>query len=153
MRGIILVVALIALIGGGVGGWMIYTDKHEKAVAAAAADPVIVQFDTPTYVQLSPIMVPIFDAQKGAREIVTLVLSIEVNDAVSETLVLNNRVRLTDAFIRDMYGSLDKTQMINQAGLLNVEMISVRLNRVSRQVLGNDVRTTVMLQAFQQRPV
>lgn len=145
-----IVVGLVIALAIG-GGSYFYMSS-----AAHAADGEATQAVAPTtpellYVHLNPIVVPIID-EKGVTQIITLVVSIEVPDAASEAKVSQNKIRLTDAFLTDMYGVLDQNRLIRN-GFIDVEKMKVRLNKISKRVLGEEQVSGVLLQAVQQRKV
>ncbi len=118
------------------------SDKKEEAVV----DP-----NKTVYVQLNPIIVPIM-TEEGTTQIVTLVVALEVGKALNEQLVMDNKLRLTDAFLTDMYGVFDKNVLIKN-GFVDVERIKSRLGKISTKILGEEIVTGVLLQAVQQRKV
>lgn len=156
------VIALLALVfvGGGAAGAYFYFDKPAEAsigpvdeaakaeheAKAAAAVPGAEQF-----VQLDPMIFPII-GDSGVVQTVSIVVTIEVPDELSAKEVERLAPRLKDAFIQDMYGALHrKTAMEN--GVLQVDMLKTRLNRISVKVLGEDKVNEVLLQIVQQRRV
>ena len=94
---------------------------------------------------------PIID-EDGVNQVVSMVIAIEVADANSATTVKNLSPRLKDAFIQDMYGVLNKHAAL-KGGVIQVNMIKSRLNKISHKVLGEDVVQDVLLQVVQQRPI
>ena len=61
--------------------------------------------------------------------------------------------RLTDAYIQDMYGILNKHAAL-KGGIIQVHMIKQRLNEVTDKVVGDaDIHTEVLIQVVQQRPI
>ena len=60
--------------------------------------------------------------------------------------------RLNDAYIQDMYGILSD-QAALKGGVIQVGMIKSRLNKISAEVLGEDIVSDVLLQVVQQRPI
>lgn len=159
------IIALLALVlaGGGAAGAYFYFDKpaeasigpvdeaakaEHEAKAAKAADGVPT---TEQFVQLDPLIFPII-GDAGVTQTISLVVSIEVPDEAAAKEVERLAPRLKDAFIQDMYGTLHrKTSMEN--GVLQVDAIKQRLNRVSIKILGEDKVNDVLLQIVQQRRV
>lgn len=103
------------------------------------------------YISMNPIVVPILSSN-GEPQIVTLVIAIEVKDSDSEEKVLENKIRLTDAYITDMYGVLDNNRIVRN-GFINVKALKARLNKITTRVLGEDVASNIMIKALQQRRV
>lgn len=125
--------------------------SSNTALAASEAHDEAVVTDEILYVHLNPIIVPIL-SDKGATQIITLVVAIEVPDNESVGIVERNRIRLTDAFLTDMYGVLDKNQLIKN-GYIDIERVKSRLNKITKRVVGEERISGVMLEAVQQRKV
>lgn len=125
--------------------------SSNTALAASEAHDEAAVTDEILYVHLNPIIVPIL-SDKGATQIITLVVAIEVPDNESVGIVERNRIRLTDAFLTDMYGVLDKSQLIKN-GYIDIERVKSRLNKITKRVVGEERISGVMLEAVQQRKV
>lgn len=125
--------------------------SSNTALAASEAHDEAAVTDEILYVHLNPIIVPIL-SDKGATQIITLVVAIEVPDNESVGIVERNRIRLTDAFLTDMYGVLDKNQLIKN-GYIDIERVKSRLNKITKRVVGEERISGVMLEAVQQRKV
>lgn len=103
------------------------------------------------YVELDPLILPIID-EYGVNQVVSLVVSIEVADAAAAEKVKKLSPRLKDAYIQDMYGILNRHAAL-KGGVVQVDKLKKRLNKVSRDVMGEDVVHDVLLQVVQQRPI
>ncbi len=139
--------ALAVLAGGGLmaSGAMNPAKASEKETAKEG------ELAGPSFVEMKPLVLPIVD-RNGVSQIISLVVSLEANDAASAAEILKYSPRLTDAFIQDMYGVLTR-QAAMEGGVVQVGYIKNRLNRVSAKVLGEDKVKDVLLQVVQQRPV
>lgn len=103
------------------------------------------------YVKLQPLMVPIID-NYGVSQIVSLVVSLEVDGVFAADKVKAMSPRLTDAYIQNMYGAMSESMGIKN-GVIQVLYIKKRLNEVTEEVLGDDLHAEVLLQVVQQRPI
>jgi flagellar basal body-associated protein FliL len=102
------------------------------------------------YVKLDPLLLPIID-EDGIQQVVSMVVSIEVASDNAGKVKLYSP-RLTDAYIQDMYGILNRHAALKD-GIIQVRIIKDRLNKVTDEVLGHDFDTEVLLQLVQQRPI
>ncbi|MFP4098457.1 MAG: hypothetical protein ACLFP8_05030 [Alphaproteobacteria bacterium] len=102
------------------------------------------------YVKLNPLLLPIID-DNGVQQVVSMVVAIEVDGDNAER-VKQVTPRLTDAYIQDMYGILNRHAALKN-GIIQVQMIKQRLNEITDEVLGHDIETEVLLQMIQQRPI
>ncbi len=103
------------------------------------------------FVEMDPLILPIIDAE-GVNEVVSLVITLEVEDEGGQQAVKDMTPRLKDAYIQDMYGVLNR-QSVMKDGVLQIGMIKNRLNRISHEVMGEHVVKSVLLQVVQQRPM
>ncbi len=151
-------IALIAvlLLGGGAAGAYFYFDKPAEASGgpvdevkkaeheAKEAEAAKVQ----EFVGLDVIVLPIID-ESGVTQTVTLVVTLEVPDAAAAEEAKRFSPRLKDAFIQDMYGALNRKNIMNK-GVLQVGLVKERMNRISKKVLGPEKVNDVLLQVVQQ---
>lgn len=161
------VLGLLVLGGGGAGAYYYFLggataqaaathDGGEVADEAKAKEAEGHEGDEaakpePEYVQLDPLILPIINAQ-GVTQTISLVITIEVPDAVSAEKVTARAPRLKDAYIQDLYGALGR-QASTQGGVVDVGAIKARLNAITRRVMGEGVTGDVLLQVVQQRPI
>jgi flagellar FliL protein len=160
----ILITAILFLGIGGAGGYFYF---EQSAVASfgpedkqALADKKQREIDKRTakekaenlrFVELNPIILPIID-ESGVSQVVTLVVSLEVDGEENAKYAENLSPRLKDAFIQDMYGVLNRKASMD-GGMVKVEELKERLNRLSHKVLGEDKINDVLLQVVNQRPI
>lgn len=165
MKFVIMAVAAIVLLGAGAGGAYFFLDKpavaaggpadeakkaeHEAKEAEAKEAQAAAELIKPQYVRLDALNLPIID-ESGVTQIVSLVVSIEVPAVENVKQVEDLRPRLKDAFIQDMYGALNRKNAM-QNGVVQVDTIKERLNRVSARVLGKEMVKDVLLEVVQQR--
>lgn len=103
------------------------------------------------YVKLDPLMLPIID-EDGVQQVVNMVVAIEVEGIYNADKVKAMRPKLTDAYIQEMYGALNK-HAAYKGGVIQVVMIKKKLNEITHDVMGDDFDAEVLLQVVQQRPI
>lgn len=103
------------------------------------------------YVKLEPLLLPIID-EDGLQQVVNMVVAIEVDGVSNADKVKAMSPRLKDAYIQDMYGILHEHAAL-KSGVIQVKMIKDRLNRITAKVVGDDIKTDVLIQMVQQRPI
>jgi flagellar FliL protein len=162
------VMALVAvlLLGGGAAGAYFYFDKPAEAAGGPVDEAKKAEHDAKVakakeeggkgapvaqFVKLDVLILPIID-ETGVTQTITMAVSLEVPDEMTAKEVEHLSPRLKDAFIQDMYGTLSRKNAMKQ-GVLQVNMIKERLNKVSTKVLGQDKVKDVLLQVVQQRPI
>ena len=165
MKFLMMIIMAALLVGvGGAGGYFFtqkqaeasYADegkiskedreaaKYKKMSAEEAAKNL-------RFVKLSPIVLPIID-NSGVSQVVTLVVSLEVNGDANAEYATNMSPRLKDAYIQDMYGVLNRKASM-EGGVIKVDELKERLNLVSAKVLGENKVNSVLLQVVNQRPI
>ncbi len=161
---LILVMAVVLLGAGGAAGFFAFQKEavaslgaeNAKAVAAKQKRDQAARMSEEEnknlhFVKLDPIILPIIDEQ-GVSQVITLVVSLELdgkeNAERAEILV----PRLKDAIIQDMYGVLNR-KASNKGGLVKVDQLKSRLNRVSTKILGEQHLNGVLLQVVNQRQI
>lgn len=103
------------------------------------------------FVKLAPLLLPIID-DDGVQQVVSMVVAIEVDGVFNADKVKAMRPKLTDAYIQEMYGALNKHAAF-KGGIIQVVMIKDKLNKITHEVMGDDIDTEVLLQVVQQRPI
>lgn len=160
----ILIMAILLMGAGGAGGYLFFQkeaiaslgeankeiikNKMERDKAARLSEEAVKDL---RFVQLEPIILPVIDA-KGVNQVITLIVSLEVDDAAKEEYVELLKPRLKDAYIQDMYGVLNSKASM-KGGVIKAEYLKKRLNRVSAKVLGKNKVNGVLLQVVNQRPI
>lgn len=165
MKAIILGVAALAVLGGGGFGAYTYfmAPKAEAAVPAdehAAAEEKPAEEDHAAadehkeplpLVELSPMIVPVID-REGISQVVSLIIAIEAVDALAADKVKYYEPKLKNAYIREMYGILNRHAAL-KGGVLQISDLKKHLGSISESILGEHVVSNVVLQVVQQRPV
>lgn len=102
------------------------------------------------YIKLDPLLLPIID-DDGVQQVVSMVVAIEVDGVYNADKIKALSPRLTDAYIQDMYGALNKHAAF-KGGVIQVKTIKDRLNDITEEMIGDDFEAEVLLQVVQQRP-
>lgn len=160
----ILITALLFLGLGGAGGYFYFQQSAEASLGPediqARADKKQRELDKRSaeqkaanlrFVELNPIVLPIID-DSGVTQVVTLVVSLEVDGDENALFAESMSPRLKDAFIQDMYGVLNRKASM-EGGMIKVDELKERLTRLSVKVLGEEKINTVLLQVVNQRPI
>lgn len=160
---IIGVVALLLLGGAGVGAYFYFFQPAEASAGDEAEDA---HGDGHAkkddhgdghggggneFVELDPLILPIVDNQ-GVNQTVSLVVALEVKNSSDAIKVEKMEPKLKDAYIQDMYGVLNEYAAL-KGGVIQVSKIKKRLNRITDEIMGEDVVQDVLLQVVQQRPI
>jgi len=157
MRVILIALGALIILGGGAAGAYFYFLKPAEASAvdtidyekeAKKKDKHNEHFE---FVELDPLILPIVD-KNGVSQTVSLVIALEVPDADAKAKIIKLTPRIKDAFIQDLYGVLNKHAAL-KGGVIQVDILKKRLNKVSAKVAGQDTVHDVLLQVIQQRPI
>ena len=158
MKKVIMAVVALIMLGGGGGGAYMYFMGNSAEAASVEKEPAKHAEKKGghgegayEYVEMDPLVLPIID-EYGVSQVVSLVVSLEVADTDSADKVKKMQPRLKDAYIQDMYGILNRRSSMKD-GVVEVKKLKARLNKVSKQVMGDDVVHDVLLQVVQQRPI
>lgn len=160
----IILVALMLAGGGAAGGYFFFKNSAvasagpvnelahaEKMKEEARANQAKDEAKELEFVKLEPLILPIID-DVGVTQVVTLVVVLEVNGAEAADKAKMYSPRLKDAFIQDMYGVLNRKASL-EGGVIKVDQLKARLNRVTNKVLGENQVNQVLLQVVQQKPI
>lgn len=162
---IVIIIVLLSFCAGGAGAYFYFEKSavastgdtaketvHEEEVAkqdelgdghGAAAKNV--------YFKLDPLVLPVVN-RHGVSQTVSMVVMVEVDSERSREVVKSNAPRLTDAYIQDMYGILNKHAALN-GGVIHVSFLKKRLRNVTDKILGEDKYLDILIQVIEQRPL
>ena len=104
---------------------------------------------TVVFVELNPLILPVISS-RGVTQMVSLVVSVEVDSDEKAEQVKKYSPRLTDAFLSDLYGTFSRQASLN-GGEIPIPYLKERLNYLSGKVLGEHVVSDVLLQVMQKR--
>ena len=160
MRIVLIALGALIVLGGGAAGAYFY---FMKPAEASAVDKLDDHDDHAAkkddghddkyleYIEMDPLILPIID-QNGVSQTISIVIVLELAGSAAKIKAEGITPRLKDAFIQDMYGTLNK-HSATQGGVLRVGYLKKRLNKISEEVLGKDQVNDVLLQVVQQRPI
>lgn len=149
---IFLVLALLLLVGGGVGGYLLFWQKPAKEGEEHAEAPKKKErTGPPVFAQIGPMIIPVLGA-KTVEQNITITVSLEVDDDAAKDIVKAQSPRLVDAYVQALYGGIDKGQVL-EGQLLNIPAVKTKLMEATEKVLGPDVVSDVLIQSVNQRPV
>jgi len=165
MKIVMMIFLALVLAGGGAAGWYFYFQNtaiasigpESEAAKAAKAEKelqgkeAMKEAKEVKFVNLDPFILPIID-NYGVSQVVTLVVVLEANGDEAAANAKSLAPRLKDAYIQDMYGVLNRKASL-EGGVLKVDDLKARLNRVTAKVLGDDQINDVLLQVVQQKPI
>ncbi len=148
-----ILVAILLVCGGSIGAYFYFGNSAVASIPEGEAGDMaeLESHETLHFVELSPLLLPIVD-NNGVSQVVSLVISLEVNSEESREMVEKLSPRLTDAYIHDLYGVLNYKAAL-QGGVVQVSEVKRRLNMITTKVIGEDVINDVLLQVVSQRRV
>lgn len=150
------ILALVMLLSGGAGAYFYMGQSEastgEPAKAEAKAEGGAAgEGGKISYIQMDPIVLPIID-REGISQTISLVVSIQVNDAGKVEEVKTHLPKLADAYLSDMYGTLSKKAAMEH-GVIKVSTLKTRLSKIANDVMGEGAVDGVLLQVLQQHPI
>ena len=153
MKKFLILIAILLLCGGSIGDYFYFGNSAIASIPEGQAGEMAEaqSIENLLYVELSPLLLPIVD-HNGVSQVVSLVVSLEVNSEESRLMVEKLSPRLTDAYIHDLYGVLNYKAAL-QGGVVQVSEVKRRLNMITTKVIGEDVINDVLLQVVSQRRV
>lgn len=102
------------------------------SVHAAGADGT--KPDGPVYVDFKNIVVPVIK-KNGRSGVVAISMMVQVKDEAAQDKVKSQMPKLRDAFIRTLYGNLEKSRYTRPDGALDIENIRLSLMRTADRVM------------------
>lgn len=131
---------LLAAILLSCGSW---EAMAEDAPPAAGSDA------NPVYVDLAPLVLPVIEGDR-IQQVLQFTITMEVTDQKAAQHITDVKPRLTDAFIQDLYGALDRRRLMD-GKMLDVARLRDELTRVSIGVLGENSFRAILIQRVSQR--
>lgn len=99
------------------------------------------------YLELKPLVVPVI-TPSGVTQQVSLIISLEIPFGMRETIRVKEP-RLTDAYLRDLYGILGAGGLMKK-GIVDAVAVKQRLVSATEKVLEPEEFKDVLLQVVQQ---
>lgn len=103
------------------------------------------------YVSIGPIILPVI-TDDGPQQIVTMIVSLQVNDTNDSDKVRQQLPRLIDSYMRALYGKLDSNSMRNGV-VIDVDFVKRKVTKATEEIMGKGVVEDVLIQAISQRQV
>ena len=120
--------------------------QNQATAKEAPEDP-----NKPHYIKISPLILPVI-GDKGVEQIVSIVIVIEAQSKEAADQIIELSPRLNDAFLTDLYGSIDRREKMGN-GLLDIAHVKDRLTTISLKILGADKFKSLLIQGVSQHGV
>ncbi|MDE1147904.1 MAG: hypothetical protein PW843_14980 [Azospirillaceae bacterium] len=145
---LLLMVALIALIGAGVGGYvfLVHKDGQPKKEEEEKKKPA----GPPQFVDIGPFVLPVM-GEKQIEQNLLLQVQIQVGSDEAKETVKDRKYRLQNAFIEALYGKLGQ-QQIRKGEVIDVVQVRRWLVEAANKVMGEGIIDDVLIQAVNQHP-
>lgn len=161
MKKIVMMLFALLLVGGGGAGAYFYFNKPaeaaidpkdlEKGAKKELSDKEKTEADAKvSFVKMDPLTLPVV-GKNGVVQIINISVTLEVSNPEVAKEIEKFTPRLKDAYIQDMYGSLSNNTAMDVSGVVEVNKIKARLNKITTKIIGPDKVNDVLLQAVQQR--
>lgn len=149
MKKLVMVLAAIMILTGATVSVMKtlglgpFADKAQVAAAEAKARANIPE--PPRFIDLEPLVVPIFN---GDEIVATIQISVKLEaiGAANETKINRIKPRLNDAYIKDLYSFIPR--LLRNQERVNVFIIKKRLQMVSDKLVGEGIISDVLVQSI-----
>ncbi len=145
---IIMVVGLLILGGGAVSvlKWM-KLGPFEEVVAEA--DAIVVRDDDTLFVDMEPLVIPIFEGDKVAA-IVQIQIKLETIGSENKAKLQQILPRISNLFITDLHTFLPR--MLKKEERLDVLIIKQRLKLMSDRRIGQELVQNILVQSVIDTP-
>ena len=159
---LVIIIVLIAFCAGGAGAYFFFDQPAVASTGDAASEKIEEKKKkedeegteakaSNVYYKLDPLILPVIN-RHGLSQTISLVVAIEVKNDRARDFIKSNAPRLTDAYLQDMYGVLNKHAALNK-GVIHLAFLKKILRHVTTKVVGEDKYIDVLIQVIQQRPV
>ena len=115
--------------------------EESSAAASGSTDPI--------YVDLAPMVLPVIDGDR-IQQVLQFTITLQVADQKSADHIRSIGPRLTDAYIQDLYGALDRHRVLD-GKIVDVERLRDELTKVSTGILGENAFQVILIQRISQR--
>lgn len=160
MRKLALAVVVLLMIAGGTAsalktfeiGPFAKTEAEKAAAALLAAKEggeISAFSERPYYVEMDPLMIPIFQDNDLAGTI-QIIFKLEVFGKANFKAVGKLQTKIGDALIKDFSYYIPRTMRNNQN--LDVPLVKYRIKMISDKILGKDVISDAVIQSMTQIP-
>jgi flagellar basal body-associated protein FliL len=101
------------------------------------------------FVRMDPMVLPVIN-DRGIQEIISILIALEVKDQRDIERVNGMTTKLNDAYMRNLYGKLDKRTYRN-GKFLDVNKLKTQLTSITEEVVGKGLVQNVLIQGVTQR--
>jgi len=140
----ILAVAIVAAAIGSMAPAVALAGEEGSNAAAAASGA-----GDPIYVDLAPLVLPVIDGDR-VQQVLQFTITVQVADEKAADHIRSIKPLLTDAYIQDLYGALERRRVLD-GKVLDIERLKEELRRVSTNVLGDKGFEEILIQRISQR--
>lgn len=118
-------------------------------VSAHAAGGASDEENTPVYIEMQPIVIPVIDSKDCVVQVIAFEVTLDTdNDGAS---IVNTRLpRLRDAYIQAVYGDMEQNMLLSNR-VLNLPRLKAFLQKETDHVLGEGIVKNVLVQSITQR--
>ena len=121
---------------------------HKAGSGSATIDRFL--GNIPQFFKLQPFYIPVIRDGRVVNQ-VNLIISIETFGQANKEKVMAARLKLQNAFLRDLYGVIAVRHGNGRAYI--AKTVKIRLTRLARKIIGGDVVKDVLIEAsFTMRP-
>lgn len=103
------------------------------------------------FVSIGPIILPII-TDDGPQQIMTMIVSLQVNDTNDSDKVREQLPRLVDAYMRALYGKIDTGNM-HRGVIVDIDFVKRKVAKATEEIMGKGIVEDVLIQAVSQRQV
>ncbi len=155
MKKILVIVGVLLLLGGGgAAAWFFYLKDMlagEDAEGEALEEELPEEpAGPPVYVEFNPMQVPLL-SERGVEQMITLVIALQVRDNGVGDEVIELAPRLNDAYLLELYGSLEQGEVMLENGMIDLSAVKRKLLEASTEVLGDGMIDDILVQMVSQR--
>jgi flagellar basal body-associated protein FliL len=151
MKKLIIAVVLVLVIGGGAVGVLMWLEIGPFAKQPAAdagegtASKEVALKAPPKFIDVSPLIIPIFQGDKVAGTI-DILIKLEAESDENVSTIKHLMPRLNDGFLRALYTLIP--QLLKTEQRIDVDTVKRRLMSVGEQVAGRGVIANVLIQSM-----
>lgn len=117
-----------------------FAEKKKEEAVVKAAPPV-----EPKFLDMDPLVISLFDADKLAGTI-QIVVKLETSSDANSILIQKQMPRLNDAFLRELHAFIPRH--LRGADRLDLPVVKDRLQMVADKVLGPKIVSNVLVQSI-----
>ena len=138
---------LLVLLGGGVAAMMalkVGPFADQVAMEGAAVPAAAPKLEPPRFVDVAPLVIPVFSGSDLAAQI-QINVKLEIVGSDNERKINRLLPKLNDAFLRDLYAFIPR--LLRESDRLNVFVLKKRMQLIADKVAGPGVIESVLIQS------